>query len=150
MKARRQARMVVLQALYEADSSHHGLEEALENRLTETPLAASSDVFVRQLALGVTKEQAVLDLIIRQIAPEWPLSQLAVVDRAILRMGVYELLLDQSTPLKIVINEAVELAKLFGSETSARFINGALGALADRYNEYDQQVANHRQLSKLA
>jgi N utilization substance protein B len=80
------------------------------------------------------EHQAKLDAIIGEIAPQWPPDQMAVIDRNILRMAIYEMLIDPEVPVKVAINEAVELAKTFGSESSSRFINGALGTLAARRN----------------
>lgn len=131
--------MAVLQALYEADTTSHDLRQAFAQRLEEEPLPAGAEQFARELLEGVAQHHARLDEIIRQIAPEWPLDQIAVIDRNILRIGVFEVLLSKSTPLKVAINEAIELAKLFGGENSPRFVNGALGTLADRHNEFAQQ-----------
>ena len=140
MKPRRRARMAVLQALYEVDTTNHDLQQAFAQRVADEPLPAGADEFARELLNGVAQHRATLDQVIRQIAPEWPLDQIAIIDRNILRIGVFEGLLSHSTPMKVAINEAIELAKLFGGENSSRFVNGALGTLADRYNDFVQQI----------
>ncbi|MCA1553376.1 MAG: transcription antitermination factor NusB, partial [Chloroflexi bacterium] len=144
MKPRRRARMAVLQTLYELDTSDHAPEQAFEQRMAEEPLPDGVVHFARELLMGVMQQRATLDHVIRQIAPEWPLDQIAIVDRNVLRMGVYEVLLSHATPVKVAINEAIELAKVFGGDTTPRFINGALGTLADRQNEFAQQLENQR------
>ena len=130
MKLRRKARMAVLQALYEVDVANHPAGEALDRRLQEQPLPAPAEDFARHLMAGVLAHRQQLNVLIEEHAPEWPLDQMAVVDRNILRIAIYELgdaSLD--TPAKVAINEAVEMAKSFGSDSSPRFINGVLGAL---------------------
>lgn len=120
---------MALQALFEVDTVHHDPELALQGRLEEAPLPAQGLTFAHSLLYGVLQHQAALDSIIQQIAPEWPIEQMAPVDRNILRISAYEIIFDKSTPPKVAINEAVELAKLFGSDSSSRFINGVLGTL---------------------
>ena len=129
MKIRRRARITALQALFEVDTVHHDPELALQGRLEDAPLPVQGLTFARNLLYGVLQHRATLDAIIQQIAPEWPIEQMAPVDRNILRISAYEIIFDKSTPPKVAINEAVELAKLFGSDSSSRFINGVLGTL---------------------
>ncbi|MGQ9492379.1 MAG: transcription antitermination factor NusB [Anaerolineae bacterium] len=129
MKIRRQARVVALQTLFEVDSVNHPAELVLAQRLEAKPLPAEGRAFAKQLVLGVLKHQQDLDEIIQSIATDWPLEQMAIVDRNILRIAVYEITVDGQTPVKVAINEAVELAKLFGSDSSRRFVNGVLGTL---------------------
>ncbi len=136
--------MVVLQVLYEVDVTAHEPQAAFGQRLAEEPLPDGASDFARALMQGVVQHRAALDGVIAQLAPEWPLAQIAPLDRNILRISVYEILLSQVTPIKVAINEAVELAKLFGSDTSPRFVNGALGTLADRLNEFMQQVEREK------
>ena len=143
MKPRRLARVAALQTLYEVDSSTHDWQSAFASRMAEAPLPKGEEEFARELVEAVVVFRASLDEIIGRIAPEWPLDQVAIIDRNILRMGIYEVLYSDSTPLKVAINESVELAKLFGSDNSTRFINGALGTLANDRNTYMQSV--HRQ-----
>lgn len=130
MRLRRQARTVVLQALYEADIAHHPAGEALDRRLADRPLPEAVHRFARDLLFGVLSHRDSLNALIRRHAPEWPLDQMAVVDRNILRIAILELGKPElETPVKVAINEAVEMAKVFGSESSPRFINGVLGAV---------------------
>jgi len=132
VKIRRRARALALQALYEIDSVGHSPDTVLEERLAETPLPEPAAAFSRRLVMGVLRCQSVLDRFIQEHAPEWPVEQMACVDRNILRMALFEFAVDGSTPVKVAINEAVELAKMFGSDSSARFVNGVLGALVAR------------------
>ncbi len=129
-----------MQVLYEGDTTQHDWQYAFAQRIAEEPLPPSAETFARELLGGITQNRTTLDAIIQQIAPEWPLDQIAIVDRNILRIGVFETLMSDATPMKVAINEAVELAKLFGGEHSSRFVNGALGTLADRHNEFVQQL----------
>ncbi|MSP14092.1 MAG: transcription antitermination factor NusB [Chloroflexi bacterium] len=132
MKVRRKARALALQALYEIDSTNHPLPDVIVCRLEDTPLPESGADFMQRLVRGVWEHREMLDATIGRIAPEWPVEQMALIDRNILRIAGYEILVSKETPLKVAINEAVELAKLFGSESSRRFINGALGTLAGK------------------
>jgi len=129
LKPRRKARIVAFQALFEVDEAGHDPVASLEHRMEENPILDDHRAFCRSLYYGTLRNLAPLDEAIQQIAPEWPLAQMAPVDRNILRLAAYELLADDSTPSKVTINEAVELAKLFGSDSSARFVNGVLGTL---------------------
>ena len=130
MKVRRRSRILALQALYEIDTSHHPAGTVLDQRLAEDPLPDEGEAFARELITGVMKHQAELDELIQHYAPEWPVDQMAVVDRNVLRIAIYEFSISKATPIKVAINEAVELAKLFGSDSAPRFVNGVLGALA--------------------
>lgn len=135
MKIRRRARITAFQALFEVDVTAHDPESALRERLEERPLPADGEGFCRRLTYGVLRHREALDEILQRIAPEWPLDQIAPVDRNILRLAAYELVYSEETPPKVAINEAVELAKLFGSESSGRFVNGVLGTLlSDLHN----------------
>jgi len=129
VKPRRKARVVAFQALFEVDEASHDAVASLERRLQENPVPEAQRTFCRALYYGTLRNLSPLDQAIQQIAPEWPIEQMAPVDRNILRLAAYELLADASTPPKVTINEAVELAKLFGSDSSARFVNGVLGTL---------------------
>jgi N utilization substance protein B len=122
--------MLALQALYEIDTTHHPAGTVLDHRLAEDPLPEDGEAFARELITGVLQHQAELDEMIQRYAPEWPVDQMAVVDRNVLRIAIYEFSLGRVTPIKVAINEAVELAKLFGSDSAPRFVNGVLGALA--------------------
>jgi N utilization substance protein B len=129
MKVRHQARVAALQALYEIDCAGHVPEVVIEQRLQEANLPEPAGRFARELAHGVNSHQEWLDTFIARYAPEWPVDQIAIIDRNILRMATYEILLGKETPIKVAINEAVELAKQFGSDSSGRFVNGVLGTL---------------------
>jgi N utilization substance protein B len=132
VKTRRQARIVALQTLFEVDSVNHPVDLVLSQRLEETPLPADGEAFAKQLVLGVLQHRPGLDSLISDIASDWPLEQMAIVDRNILRIAMFEITVDGQTPVKVAINEAVELAKLFGSDSSRRFVNGVLGTLVSR------------------
>ncbi len=128
MKTRHQARALALKALFEIDSVGHKPDQVLDYLIADENLPAEGAQFAHTLVEGVTAHRAQLDEIIRQHAPEWPVDQLAVIDRNILRIALYELQFTEDVPIKVAINEAVELAKTFGSDTAPRFVNGVLGA----------------------
>jgi len=132
VKVRRRARVLALQALYEIDSVGHAPDVVLEERLAETPLPENGAAFARHLVAGVLRYRAVLDRFIQEHAPEWPVEEMACIDRNIIRMALFEFAVDGSTPVKVAINEAVELAKMFGSDSTPRFVNGVLGSLVNR------------------
>lgn len=127
---RRRARGALLQILYGVDTLGHGLADNLDWVLEQTHLSKENELFVRQLAEGILAHLEEIDAEIRKYAPNWPVHQLPVIDRNILRLAVYEMMLSSETPPGVAINEAVELAKRFGSEGSGRFVNGVLGAAA--------------------
>ncbi len=130
MKARRRARAVALQTLFEVDLAGHGPSLVLKQRLADCELDEDNARFADHLVEGVLENLSQIDPTIAEIAPEWPLDQMSPIDRNILRIAIFEMTLDPDIPIKVAINEAVELAKLFGSESSRRFVNGALGTLA--------------------
>lgn len=127
--SRHKARAVALQALYEVDSTGHRPDETLDRLMQEEALEEGSD-FARELVRGVLEHKSRLDDVIARFAPAFPVDQLAVIDRNILRLAIFEVLLDNKVPVKAAINEAVDLAKRFGSNTSPKFINGVLGSVA--------------------
>jgi len=131
MKARTRARGVALQALYEIDLTNHPPGDVLRHRLEEEPLAEDLAEFARVIVFGVLPLARELDRVIAEFAPEWPLDQIAAVDRNILRVACWEFAVARLSPVKVAINEAVELAKRFGSDSAPRFVNGVLGGLAD-------------------
>lgn len=135
MKPRTRARGIALQALYEIDLTGHPPEEVLSERLAENVLDANLVSFIYQIVQGIWPIVHDLDDIIARHAPEWPLDQVATIDRNILRIALWEIALSNQTPLKVAINEAVELGKLYGSESTPRFVNGVLGSLALHYQE---------------
>lgn len=130
MRTRRKARELALQALYELECTDHAVAEVLEQRLNEKPLTPEGEAFLRLLVHGVLEHAADLDRQIEKHAPEWPLDQMALIDRNILRIALWEFGISHQTPVRVAINEAVELAKAFGSDSAPRFINGVLGAAA--------------------
>ena len=126
-KPRRMARRALLQVLYEVDISGHSIKDSLIWVSEELCLDEQSVEFVRVSANNIISDQTLLDTKIQLYAQNWPISQLPVVDRSILRIAFYEILTSGETPPKVAINEAVELAKRFGSESLPRFVNGVLG-----------------------
>ncbi len=140
MKPRTRARSLALQVLYEVDIANHPPGEIFKLRLEETPLPEDLAEFARQIIIGVLPITETLDHLIARYAPEWPLDQIAAIDRNILRMALWEFAVYGETPLKVAINEAVELAKMYGSDSAPRFVNGVLGALAEHQGEIQQAV----------
>lgn len=133
---RRQARRLALQALFEIDSTGHAPGDVIHERLAYMNPGEHGAAFLRWLVAGVVKNMSSLDELISRYAPEWPVEQLAIIDRNILRLALFEIGSRESdAPLKVVINEAVELAKLFGSDSSPRFVNGVLGSAFDEAGE---------------
>lgn len=128
-------RIVALQTLYEEDFREEvndpsvDLEEILGRNIGRYDETIEDKTFIEELVHGVIAKQDELDDAIRPVAPEWPIEQIARMDRAILRIGVYELLFGGEVPPKVAINEAVELAKAFGGDNSSKFINGVLGTI---------------------
>jgi N utilization substance protein B len=140
MKSRTKARSIALQALYEIDLTGHSPGEVFAERIKEIDLDPSLTEFARKIIFGVSPLFKTLDHFIAEHAPEWPLDQVAIVDRNILRMALWEFAVYGKTPLKVAINEAVELAKVFGSDSTPRFVNGVLGSLADRQIELQHDL----------
>lgn len=138
MKARTRARSVALQALYEIDITGHSPSSVIESRIADETLDEKMAEFAREIVQGVWPIVYELDHFIAEHAPEWPLEQVAIIDRNILRIALWELAVNDDVPVKVAINEAVELAKTFGSDSSPRFVNGVLGSLAVRQNEIRQ------------
>src|SRR5215470_17993051 len=134
---RHRVRTLALQGLFELDATDHAPDEIVARWITEEDLPPDGQRFLRALVFGVWEHYAYLDRIIEEAAPSWPVNQMPGVDKAILRIALYEILIDEAekTPVKAVINEAVELAKQFGSDNSSRFVNGVLGTVVTRYIE---------------
>jgi N utilization substance protein B len=137
--SRRQARITALQTLYEVDTTHHPVGDVLRRNLDEPASEATAPQgladpggreFARALVDGVLSNREELDAIIEKSAPSWPIEQMSRIDKNILRLAIFEILFDNRVPLKAAINEAVELGKRFGSDSSSRFINGVLGTVA--------------------
>jgi N utilization substance protein B len=128
-------RIIALQTLYEqelrqaANDVDLDLDEILDRNIGRYKEMLSDVAFVRQLVRGVSQQTAQLDAALQPVAPEWPIDQIARMDRLVLRIGLYELENEADVPPKVVINEAVELAKAFGGDNSSRFVNGVLGTL---------------------
>lgn len=129
---RRRARILAFQALFEHESAGHSATQALEQLATHRAPPEETVTFARELVEGTLRHWSAIDAELHSLAPLWPLEQMSSVDKNILRLALYELLFDNRAPFKAAINEAVELAKRFGSENSARFVNGVLGTVASR------------------
>jgi N utilization substance protein B len=127
---RHKARIIALQALYEIDSVGRHAESVVERLLAEAALSAANAGLVRELVSGTVRNREEIDGNIRKFAPAWPVEQIAIIDRNILRLAIFEILFDNKVPVKVAVNEAVELAKTFGSDNSSRFVNGVLGAVS--------------------
>ena len=128
---RSRARSVALQALYEGDASDHSPQATAERLLTEVSLGAAGSGFALNLVQGIADNLKEIDGAIGELAPAWPVAHIPIVDRNVLRIAIYEMRYETNTPPKVAINEAVELAKTYGSGSSPRFINGVLGSLME-------------------
>ena len=124
------SRRIALQVLYESDASHHEPGEVLARQLQERQPTAEVAEYTRHLVDGVTGNLAVIDPIIHEYAPEFPVAQIAIIDRTSLRMAVFEMIIDHRQPVGVTIDEAVKLAKIFAADSAPGFINGVLGSLA--------------------
>lgn len=132
---RRKGRAMALQALFEVDCTRHDFRESLDRLSENVSLPEETVKFTQELVSKVLESLETIDNLIQRFAPAWPLHQLPRVDRNILRLGVCEVLFEM-VPSKVAINEAVELAKVFGSRSSAKFVNGVLGSVyAELTNE---------------
>lgn len=134
-------RIIALQTLYEEDfrqecsDNSFKLEAVLKRNISRYQAMVDDRAFIEQLVRGVDTRQDEIDAILQPVAPEWPIDQIARMDRIVLRMGTYELLYSSDAPPKVVINEAVELAKSFGGDNSSKFINGVLGTVLRNHEE---------------
>jgi N utilization substance protein B len=146
-------RIVALQTLYEQEfriacgDANFDLDEVLQRNIHRYRDTIEDHDFIVKLVNGVLKEQQKLDAILQPVAPDWPIEQIARMDRLVLRLGLYELLHEPSVPPKVVINEAVELAKAFGGENSSKFVNGVLGTVL-RNREAEEAKAEKPDESK--
>lgn len=144
-------RIVALQTLYEQDfraecgDENLSLTEILERNIDRYSETIEDKAFIVALVNGVADKSAELDGVLQPIAPEWPLAQIARIDRMVLRIGLYELTYEQDVPPKVVINEAVELAKAFGSENSSKFVNGVLGTALRNLEGKQAEKPNSKQ-----
>jgi N utilization substance protein B len=127
---RHKARIIALQALYEIDSVGRRADAVVERLLAEAELSAANKEMVRELVHGTISHREEIDAVIHKFAPAWPVEQIAMVDRNILRLAIFEILFDNKVPVKVAVSEAVELAKTFGSDNSSKFVNGVLGAVS--------------------
>lgn len=145
-------RIIALQTLYEQDFRREcnddslDLEQVMARNISRYRELLEDHAFVQRLVRGVNKTHQSIDKLLQPIAPEWPIDQIARMDRVILRIGTYELLYEKGTPPKVVINEAVELAKGFGGENSSKFVNGVLGSVlkqqgGDKMQESEEEKA---------
>ena len=123
------ARIVTLQTLFELEFAANSPESILERTIEIKALSGEAVAFAGELVNGVLTNKQILDDAIRRFAPAFPVDQLSSMDRNILRIALYELLISETTPPKVAVNEAVELAKEFGADTSPKFVNGVLGSV---------------------
>jgi len=143
MKTRTKARAVALQVLYEFDLSGHAVGVILQNRFQEeSEIESGIKEFIEEIVTGVFPIIAQLDELIARHAPEWPLDQVASIDRNIIRIALWEFAVKKCTPVKVAINEAVELGKIYGSDSTPRFVNGVLGSLVSQYDQYRHILDN--------
>ncbi len=129
---RHQAREAALQSLYEYDTAQHDPQVVLRRHAHERNLDPRVEAYAAELLRGFGDHEAEIDALIQEAAPEWPLAQMARIDKNILRLAIYEIRYNIAVPAKAAINEAVELAKQYGSDASSRFVNGVLGAIVNR------------------
>lgn len=138
IKTRRQARIIALQTLFEVDCSSHDPVTVLAYHLQETNLPEAGAAYARHLVEGALRHLPGIDVLIQEAAPCWPIEQMAHIDKNILRLAIFEIRYGATegsppgrfkVPVKVAINEAIELAKMFGNDSSARFINGVLGTI---------------------
>jgi len=134
---RRKARITALQALFEIDAVAHSPQLTVERLIIDNKLSQDAALFVYELVNGVLSNKEKLDSTIQKYAPAWPLRQVALIDRNILRLAVFETVINGKVPRKAAINEAVELAKSFGSDTSPKFINGVLGTISNNIDSIE-------------
>jgi N utilization substance protein B len=140
-------RIIALQTLYEEEfrvecnDKDFKLKDVLERNIKRYADMVDDRAFIEQLVAGVDEKKPELDILLQPIAPDWPIEQIARMDRLVLRIGAYELVHNSDVPPKVVINEAVELAKAFGGENSSKFINGVLGTLLRQREEPDKAPA---------
>jgi len=145
--SRHLSRSIAMQSLYEKDfmGDKVDLKEVVERNIQEFGPGLEDTDFARKLSFGVANNMDKLDKIIEKAAPEWPIEQINIVDRNVLRIGLYELIYanKEEVPPKVAINEAIELAKMFGGESSGKFINGVLGTVYKELNP-ESQIPNSK------
>ena len=133
MSTRRKARVNAMQLLYELDCTRHSLENGLGHLLEKEKLSEEKSNFTINIVKGVLDNKQKIDSIIERFASAFPVQQMAVVDRNILRIAIFEIIFSENTPFRVAIDEAVELSKIFGSDVSPRLVNGVLGSVVDEY-----------------
>lgn len=147
-------RIIALQTLYEeefrieCDDKSFKLKDVLERNIARYADMVDDRAFIEKLVKGVDSKKTALDALLQPIAPDWPIEQIARMDRIVLRIGAYELKFGTDVPPKVVINEAVELAKAFGGENSSKFVNGVLGTLLRQQEGDMSPVAKKEKSSK--
>ena len=148
MKSRTIARSIALRALYEIDQSNHEIGTVMDSLWNmEEKLDDSVRDFSLEIVTSMMPLLEALDIVIAEHAPEWPMDQVAIIDRNILRIATWEFAVSRRTPLKVAINEAIELAKVYGSDSTPRFVNGVLGSLANSEADIYQRFANRQNAS---
>jgi transcription antitermination protein NusB len=151
MANRHLSRTIAMQTLYEWDFNERSssLKQITEHNLKQFAPGMEDHAFVYELIKGVEGSLPKIDEIIAQTAPEWPLDQITVIDRNILRLGIYELMFAKQVPPKVAINEAVELGKTFGGESSGKFVNGVLGTLYKQLPEEERKKGEEMEAEEL-
>jgi N utilization substance protein B len=140
VRKRHKARQIALQALFQADVGGIPIEEALEALLQEEQVPKEVVDFATKLATGAWEHREEIDKLIQDCAPHWTIERMANVDRNILRIATYEIVYMPSIPHSVSINEAIELAKVFGSSASSRFVNGILGSIVKKLHKTKDEV----------
>ncbi len=147
-------RIIALQTLYEQElrqecqDKSFNLKQATKRNIHRYKTLVDDERFIVRLVDGITVRKDELDLLLQPVAPEWPLSQIARMDRLVLRLGAYELQSEDSVPPKVVINEAVELAKEFGGDNSSKFVNGVLGTVLRQQEEKAKLTKKTKPITK--
>jgi len=146
MPNRHLLRTTAMQALYEWQFNHHSqkISEVIKASIENSSIDSEQSVFVEEIVRGVTKNLEEIDKTIVKYAPEWPIEKIAGVDLSVLRIGIYEMLIEKSNPPKVVINEAIETAKTFGGESSGKFVNGVLGSIYNKTQDTDNSTQEEK------
>ena len=131
MSNRHLSRTIAMQTLYEWDFNHRSqkLQDLIEENIQQYSEATETQKFIEDLVRGITKKMPEINEVIVKYAPEWPIEKITIIDRNILRIGIYEMMFNQQVPPKVIINEAIEMAKTFGGSSSSKFVNGVLGSV---------------------
>ena len=151
MSNRHLARTVAMQILFEWDFNNRSekLSDVIDYNFKEFGVGLEEDrEFIEKLVRGVTKNLAEIDATIVKYAPEWPIEKITIIDRSVLRIGIYELMISKEVPPKVAINESIEVAKTYGGESSGRFVNGVLGSVYREIDDKDNGVITPESLKK--